>query len=357
MEQKEIHALSSYNRNENDKRCTNRNNNRSCSKGPTNSSNGHSKYQQHDSRRIISKPQLRWGYKKDGGQTCHYSGYSSTHPTCPARGQVCRNCHNTNHFARVCNSKPVRQICFTYSSVSLSTSSYESVFMIIPPTSPKTPKVTALVNDSPVAFVLDTGTSINIISGRVYNGLKHRPAIHCTTTRLFVYRSQPVIPLRGFIDTTMKFRRKCCRAKIFVVDDESPLLELQNLLSAHSAEALGITFNFTFHVSVPIPDKFPSLFDGKIRKISGVIINVHIESSVSPVTQRHCRIPFHGRKGVEAELKRLREMDVIEEITGPTPWVSPVVVVPQKTRVSVFAWGRQMKLSKGWNTQCRPWTT
>ena len=108
----------------------------------------------------------------------------------------------------------------------------------------------------------------------------------------------------------MEFRGKCCRAKIFVVVDESPLLGLQNLLSVHSADAIGlITFDFTFHVSVPIPDEFPSLFDGKTGKISGVIINLHIESSLLPVTQRHRRIPFHMRKDVEAKLKRLREMD------------------------------------------------
>ena len=205
--------------------------------------------------------------------------------------------------------------------------------MIVPPTSTKTPQVTALVNDSPVTYVLVTGVSVNIISGRVYNGLKHRPAIHHTKTRLFAYRSQQAIPVRGFIETTMKFQGKCCKAKIFVLDYESPLLGLRNLLSTHSTEALGlITFNFTFHVSVPIPDQLPSLFDGKMGKISGVIINFQIESSVPPVTQRHLRIPFHVRKDVEAELKRLREMDVIEEVTGPTPWVSLVVVVPKKNK-------------------------
>ena len=236
------------------------------------------------------------GYKKDGGQTCHYCGYSSTHPTCPARGQLYRNCHKTNHFVRL--SKPVRQIWFTHSSVSPTTSSDKSVFMIIPPTSTKTPKVTTLINDSPV---LDTGASVNIISGWT-SYTPHDNSIIC----LQIPTGNTV---RGFIDTTMKFRGKCCRAKIFVVDDESPLLGLQNLLSAHSTEALGMmTFNFTFHVSAPILDKFPSLFDGKMGKISGVIINLHIESSVPPVMQQHCRIPFHVRKYVEAELKSLREM-------------------------------------------------
>ena len=131
----------------------------------------------------------------------------------------------------------------------------------------------------------------------------------------------------------MKFQEKSCRTKIFVIDDESPLFGQQNLLRAHSSEALGmITLNFTFHVSVLIPDEFPSLLDGKIGKISGVIINHHIEFSVPPVTQRHRRIPFHVRNDVEVELKCLREMDVIEEVTGPTPWVSSVVVVPKKNK-------------------------
>ena len=155
MEQKEIHALSSYNRNEKDKWRT------------------HSRYQQHESCHITLKPQARGGYKKDGEQTCHYCGYSSTHPTCPDRSQEWRNRHKTNHLARVCNFKPVRQICFTHSSVFPSTSRGDSIFMIIAPTSTKTPKVTALINDSPVTFGLDTGASVNIISGRVYNGFKN----------------------------------------------------------------------------------------------------------------------------------------------------------------------------------------
>ena len=64
MEQKEIRALLSYNRNENDTWCTYRNNNRSSSKGTTNSSDSHSRYQQHDSCRFTLKPQACGVYKK-----------------------------------------------------------------------------------------------------------------------------------------------------------------------------------------------------------------------------------------------------------------------------------------------------
>ena len=35
------------------------------------------------------------------------------------------------------------------------------------------------------------------------------------------------------------------------------------------------------------------------------------------------------RKQVKEQIKQLEEMDVIEKVEGPTPWVSPLVVVPK----------------------------
>ena len=35
------------------------------------------------------------------------------------------------------------------------------------------------------------------------------------------------------------------------------------------------------------------------------------------------------RKQVEEQIKHLEEMDVIKTVEGPTPWVSPFVVVPK----------------------------
>ena len=33
---------------------------------------------------------------------------------------------------------------------------------------------------------------------------------------------------------------------------------------------------------------------------------------------------------MEKELDHLLEMDVIEKVNGPTPWISPMVIVPKK---------------------------
>ena len=58
-------------------------------------------------------------------------------------------------------------------------------------------------------------------------------------------------------------------------------------------------------------------------------VELHIDSSVPPVTQPHRRIPFHLRKKLDAELDKLERQGIIEPVDGPTPWVSPLVVTPK----------------------------
>jgi hypothetical protein len=79
-----------------------------------------------------------------------------------------------------------------------------------------------------------------------------------------------------------------------------------------------------------IEDEFPNLF-GDIGKIKNTQVQLHIDTNVTPKQQKHRRIPFHIRKDVEKELQRLEDLDIIEQVDGPTPWVSPIVVVPKKT--------------------------
>ena len=57
----------------------------------------------------------------------------------------------------------------------------------------------------------------------------------------------------------------------------------------------------------------------------------HIDETVVPKQQRHRRIPFHVRKDVEATIAQLEADDIIEKADGPTPWISPLVVVPKKS--------------------------
>ena len=50
---------------------------------------------------------------------------------------------------------------------------------------------------------------------------------------------------------------------------------------------------------------------------------------MEPVAQKIYGIPLSLRQKVGEKLDELENLDVIEKVSGPTPWVSPVVVVPK----------------------------
>ena len=61
------------------------------------------------------------------------------------------------------------------------------------------------------------------------------------------------------------------------------------------------------------------------------MVKLHVDPEVISRQQPHRRIPFHVRDAVEKELERLEELDIIEQVDAPTPWISPIVVVPKKS--------------------------
>ncbi|XP_014668802.1 PREDICTED: uncharacterized protein K02A2.6-like [Priapulus caudatus] len=124
----------------------------------------------------------------------------------------------------------------------------------------------------------------------------------------------------------IQYAKKVVETNIHVVDGS-----IGNLLGYRAAEDLGI-----IHVAQSVTSKmqtiagkFPNIFKG-MGKAENIQVKLYIDENVEPKQQPHRRIPFHVRKAVERELDKLKEMDVIEKVSGPTPWVSPIVVVPKK---------------------------
>ncbi len=75
--------------------------------------------------------------------------------------------------------------------------------------------------------------------------------------------------------------------------------------------------------------EYPELFKG-IGKSKNTEVKLHIDETVTTVAQPARRIPFHMRQKVASELDNLDRQRIIEKVEGPTPWVSPLVVIPKK---------------------------
>ena len=75
-------------------------------------------------------------------------------------------------------------------------------------------------------------------------------------------------------------------------------------------------------------DKYKSCFEG-LGKLKDFQLDIPIDQNVKPVAQPMRRAPFSMRDKLEQKLNELVDLDVIERAEGPTPWISPVVVVPK----------------------------
>ena len=61
-------------------------------------------------------------------------------------------------------------------------------------------------------------------------------------------------------------------------------------------------------------------------------VKIQLKDNAKPYsvnTPRH--IPFPLLPPVEAELKRMKDEGIIEEVTEPTEWCAPIVPVPRRT--------------------------
>jgi transposase InsO family protein len=275
--------------------------------------------------------------------TCYNCGGSFPHrdKPCPAKGTTCAGCGKKNHFVTVCRSTKqsanfvtgentdTRRSCADIHRQSDS-SDDEYSFSAKQP-GDKLPTCNVTVEGKIVNMTVDSGASVNIMDSETFQKLK-RPStiLFKQSTKIYPYGSTKPLPTIGVLPVKMQFHNKIIETSTHIVEGTSG-----NLLGYKTALDLGIIHiaqSVTNSVAAdthPIVSKFPDIFEG-MGKAKDVQVKLHIDESIVPKQQQHRRIPFHIRKDVERELEKLEKSDIIEKVVGPTPWISPIVVVPKK---------------------------
>ena len=249
----------------------------------------------------------------------------------------CRSCGKNGHFAKVCHSRPqqrphfVQQIADDPEQDAAYTFVIHSEQTVLNTSSaPLRPSPSCIVNigGQPIFVLVDFGASANLLDEATYNSITHNTRLSATlnppTTKIYSYGSTTPLPLLGSWSTSVRYKSTTVNATFHITKG--------NLLSCSIAQQLNLlTLNVNSTMSgQTILHAFPHLFDG-IGQVTGKEIKLHISNTVTPKQQPQCRIPFHVRKDVEQELKRLKQLDIIGAVDGSTPWVSPIVVVPKKS--------------------------
>jgi hypothetical protein len=158
--------------------------------------------------------------------------------------------------------------------------------------------------------------------------------------KLFAFATQTPLDIQGYFEAAIESGTKLTTARFYVVNTE-----VDCLISGNTAIDLGLLkLNKVSNVScnsqpeipppeIPPPEKnvptntksrpkrlralfskYDHLFQG-IGKVPDYKVHLHIDKTVPPT--------------IQFILRRLESLDIIESITGPTSWASPIICFPK----------------------------
>ena len=177
--------------------------------------------------------------------------------------------------------------------------------------------------------LIDSGSSCNIIDQKTWEELKQK-GIKCksekTNQKLYPYGTSEPLNTLGKFEASVNLDGKDVTAEFIVISNEGRPLMGRKTAMELDVLRLGPKVNA---VSTPdLVDKYKACFEG-VGKLTDYQVKIHVNKEVNPVAQHPRRVPFSLREKVESKLHELEQLDIIEKVKGPTPWVSPIVVVPK----------------------------
>ena len=205
------------------------------------------------------------------------------------------------------------------------------------------------INDITVRVNIDSGASLNIIDKNNFARLTRKSHIPLMKSKikLFAFVTQTPLDIKGYFEAAVESCKKITTARFYVINTEA-----ECLISGDTAIELGLLklnkfSNVTSLPETPLPEKtaptstrsrpkrlralfskYVHLFHG-VGKVPDYKVHLHIDKTVQPTIQKARRIPFTMGTKLSDELRRLESLDIIESVTGPTSWVSPVVCFPK----------------------------
>ena len=278
--------------------------------------------------------------KAKGKQTCQNCGGIWPHingkQSCPAYGRKCHSCSRSNHFARCCRSKerekqaprfykryPAHKVAV---SEETDGSDEEYVFVVSPArtqTKLSVPQAQVKIHNCTIPVMIDSGAHVNILDETAYQKLSDCKLSY-TNAKIHPYGCDKPLSVKGKFSSEVTCEGSLTTATFFVVRGH-----YGSLLSYTTATELNLINIRVNQIKDNDSIVFPEVFSEEIGKLKYFQVHLHINKDIKPVKQTHRRIPFHMRKQVEKELVRLENQGIIETVTGPTPWVSPIVVIPK----------------------------
>ena len=295
-------------------------------------------------------PHAKNSGSKSKQKECRNCGGDYPHPgdkACPALGKMCNYCKKKNHFAKKCRAKRRAQANalntdnqHDQSEDHQESDSSEDYAYVLgnnsPETSAKQPRVPITVNGEKLTVIVDSGATVNVMTKQQFDNLAIKPELQPSTFKIFAYGAKKELQVYGKIPVVVDCNNTHIDTEFHVVKAGGVKHPLLSYSSAKRLKIIEIHVLKSVDTSNMSVDEIIQSYDDRfigLGKLSDAKCKLHADDNIQPVTQPHRRIPFPVRKKVETELDRLKNLDVIEEVSNtPTPWISPIRVVPKPKR-------------------------
>ena len=278
-------------------------------------------------RNVVSEQ----GQGKTGRSTqkwCRYCGRSHAPRKCPAYGKTCIKCRKQNHFAAVCSqvaaveSVGPEEQSQDGSAAGAEYSDVRGFLGEVQTTNKKTRARNVILEamGQEVEFKVDTGADVTVVNSNAASRLRD-----CGLGRIVPADRQLICPsgklkVQGMVSVPLQYKGKNIIEKVYVLEKGNPC---SNLLSRDASVELGLV-SFVGGVELTRDIFGFGLWDTAPVKLS--MIEGGLPHRV--YAARNIAIPL--LPATKKTLESLEASQVIEKVTHPTDWVSPIVPVVKK---------------------------
>ena len=271
---------------------------------------------------------------KQVSENCLKCGKIHVKQKCPAYNLKCYRCGGFNHFPvrpfKLC--KPLKTNFEKNKRTDNSFSNKNIGFIgLLDCTKSTEPwMLDVLVNDCVnVSFCIDTGACISALPESLYT--QNMGVLNYDFSENVSGPNGENLKILGKLDTKLSYNDSSCITTLYIIENLS-----RPLLGRSVIEPLNILKRVVNNVSPPDVSvnkidwtkKFPQLFSG-LGLMSGSYSITLKENAVPFSVHLPRRVPLPLLDKVKDQLRLMVDNDVIEEITEPTPWCAPIVVVPK----------------------------
>ena len=298
------------------------------SSGPQESSFAEAQAVRHSGQARFSTGSRKRDEPADGAgerQKCFRCGRKNHDPiNCFSQGKKCFNCGKVGHLQNMCQ-QPRQNANRSHANVV--TEREDHVFGV----TSKSPdgRFPVRVGDVICRALIDSGATCNVMGADTFRESFRGVELNPGRINLYSYASRKPMRVLGKFEASVSHDGSSTQAVFYVIPGSHMFLLGKETSERLNLLRVGPQVRAVSSADRNYSQRCPDLFKG-LGKLKNFQLQLAIDQEVKPVAQKLRRLPFSLQPAVEAKLEELLEQDIIEQVTGPTPWVSPIVCIPKK---------------------------